>query len=117
MAHPDLSACTPGQLAALVPPQAARAFLAGDERQALTLLARVRDTHALESAAWAVLERLRGLLLIHILREVEGTFALERADAVLERLGCPRPILEWLEVAAAAPSLESGPMPTPEPPV
>lgn len=91
---------TPPAWAALVPPQAAHAFVDGDERLALTLLSRARDAQVLGSRAWAQLERLCGLVLIHILREVEGTFALERADACLDRLGGERPGLDWLEAAA-----------------
>ena len=72
----------------------------GDERLALTLLSRARDAQVPESRGWAQLERLCGLVLIHILREVEGTFALERADACLDRLGGERPGLDWLEAAA-----------------
>lgn len=90
----------PAAWAALVPPQAALAFVEGDERLALTLLSRARDARPPESLAWAQLERLCGLVLIHILREVEGTFALERADACLDRLGGARPDLGWLEAAA-----------------
>ncbi len=92
MADPDLRA--------LVPPGAARAFAGGDEQQALTLLRRARDREAAGSVAWAVLERLTGLVLIHLLREVEGTFALERADAVLDATGVSRPSLAWLEEAS-----------------
>lgn len=92
---------TPAAWAALVPPRAAHAFVDGDERLALTLLSRARDAQPPGSRAWAQLERLCGLVLIHILREVEGTFALERADGVLDRLGGPRPTLEWLEVGRA----------------
>lgn len=90
MAYPDLN---------LVPLEAAEAFADGDERLALTRLARARDLHAPDSQAWAVLERLHGLVLIHVLREVEGTFALERADTLLDRLDreAPRPTLGWLE--------------------
>ena len=102
MAHPDL---TPDSremaLRALVPPQAALAFARGDEWEALTALRRARDTHPAGSVAWAVLERLGGFVLIHLLREVEGTFALERADAVLDAAGHPRPTLAWLEDAAS----------------
>lgn len=87
MAHLDLK---------VIPLGAARAFQGGDERQALTLLARARDGFEAGTAEWAVLERLHGLILIHLLREVEGTFALERADAVLDSLGLSRPDLEWL---------------------
>lgn len=99
MAHPDL---TPDQsrggLTGLVPLEAARAFANGDERLTVTLLARARDLHAPGSVAWAALERLTGLVLIHILREVEGTFALERADAVLEAAGAAFPTLAWLDL-------------------
>ncbi|PTA67634.1 hypothetical protein [Deinococcus arcticus] len=96
MAHPDLKAP--------VPPGAAAAFVAGDERRAATLLARARDEQPAGSVAWAQLERLYGLALIHVQREVEGTFALERADAVLDAAGAARPDLGWLGPAA---SLES----------
>jgi len=90
VAHPDLR---------LIPLEAAQAFAAGDERRALTLLARARDLQTVNSREWAVLERLHGLVLIHLLREVEGTFALERADGLLDRLavGAARPTLLWLE--------------------
>nr|WP_232472249.1 MULTISPECIES: hypothetical protein [Deinococcus] len=85
---------------ALIPLSAARAFVEGDERLALTLLRRARDGEVPGSPGWAVLERLTGLVLIHTLREVEGTFALERADAVLDAVGMARPTLAWLEAAA-----------------
>jgi N-acetyl-1-D-myo-inositol-2-amino-2-deoxy-alpha-D-glucopyranoside deacetylase len=39
------------------------------------------------SLEWAISERLHGLALIRVQREVEGTFCLERADAVLEGFG------------------------------
>lgn len=84
MAQPDLTA-----------PRTA--FGDGDERLTLTLLRRARDAQLPGSVEWAVLERLAGLVLIHTLREVEGTFALERADAVLDAAGVPRPTLAWLE--------------------
>ncbi|MCD0165864.1 MULTISPECIES: hypothetical protein [unclassified Deinococcus] len=97
MAHPDLT-----DLRALVPPAAARAFADGDDRLTATLLQRARDTHPPGTLAWAVLERLLGLAFIHVQREVEGTFALERADAILDRT-CPpgglgRPDLDWLDL-------------------
>lgn len=87
MAHPDLR----GLLAA------AQAFQAGQEHQALSLLGRLVEQAGPGTVEWASLERLRGLVLIHVLREVEGTFALERADPVLERAGAPRPTLAWLD--------------------
>ena len=40
-------------------------------------------------------------------REVEGTFALERADALLDAAGHSRPTLEWLNPDGAAGPLES----------
>lgn len=94
MAHPDLRG--PG-LGELVPPDAAGAFQDGDERLALTRLRRVQAREEAGSLRWAVLERLCGLVLIHLLREVEGTFALERADPILDAAGVPRPGVEWLE--------------------
>lgn len=94
MAHPDLSARR--QLGALLL-EPSRAFAAGQERQALTLLGRLVEVSAPGSVEWAQLERLRGLALIHVLREVEGTFALERADAVLDHTTLERPTLAWLE--------------------
>lgn len=85
-----------------MPPGAAAAFLGGDEQRALTLLRRARDAERPASAEWAVLERLTGLVLIHLQREVEGTFALERADTVLDVENGERPSLAWLEDAAPA---------------
>lgn len=82
---------------ALVPQEARAAFAEGDERGALNALRRARDAQPPGSPAWASLERLMGLLLIHMLREVEGTFALERADALLDASGWEKPGLEALE--------------------
>nr|WP_157459001.1 hypothetical protein [Deinococcus arboris] len=84
-----------------IPLDAAQAFVGGDERLAATLLTRARDRAAPGSLVWAVLERLHGLVLIHVQREVEGTFALERADALLDQAGAPHPDLEWLSLRAA----------------
>ncbi len=83
--------------ALLIPVAALRAFQQGEEHQALTLLRRARDRQPPHSAAWAYLERLSGLVLIHLQREVEGTFALERADVLLERCGWQRPDLDALQ--------------------
>lgn len=80
-----------------MPPDAAGAFRDGEERPALTRLRRAQAHEEPGSLRWAVLERLCGLVLIHLLREVEGTFALERADPILDAAGLPRPGLEWLE--------------------
>ncbi len=86
-----------------MPPEACRAVHEGREVWALTLLARARDEQPAASLPWAVLERMHGLLLIHVQREVEGTFALERADALLDAAGMARPGLEWLECDDAGP--------------
>ncbi|WP_019012268.1 hypothetical protein [Deinococcus aquatilis] len=88
-----------------IPHDIRAAFADGEERHALTLLLRERDLYPAGSRAWAELERLSGLVMIHMLREVEGTFALERADTLLDALpdGTPpvrreeRPTLAWLE--------------------
>lgn len=80
----------------LIPPAALEAFSAGHEQQALTLLRRARDQQAAQSAAWAYLERLVGVLLIYLQREVEGTFALDRADPLLEACGWELPSLAAL---------------------
>ena len=88
----------------LVPRAAAQAFADGDDRLTATLLQRARDAHPPGTLAWAVLERLLGLAFIHVQREVEGTFALERADALLDtltdeqRLDVGRPALDWLDL-------------------
>ncbi|WP_233555175.1 hypothetical protein [Deinococcus sp. RM] len=105
MADPDLSGPDPrGGEGSLdwVPLDAARAFVDGDERWAAVLLARARDAQPVGSVAWARLERLHGLSLIHVQREVEGTFALERSDALLDAAGATRPDLEVLEARAAS---------------
>lgn len=70
------------------------AFRAGDDRAALAALRRARDAHAPGSVEWATLERLVGLVLIHMQREVEGTFALERSDALLDAADAPKPTLD-----------------------
>lgn len=82
---------------ALIPPAAQAAFAEGQDKQALTLLRRERDLYPPASPQWAYLERLSGLVLIHLQREVEGTFALEKADPILESAGWLAPTLEPLE--------------------
>lgn len=84
MAQPDLSC---------IPVEALVAFEQGEEHFALILFKRARDEQQMYSAQWAILERFVGLLSIHLLREVEGTFALERADRCLDQLGIDRPQL------------------------
>jgi hypothetical protein len=60
------------------------AIAAGQDLQAVELFRRSRDAFNLASLERAVSERLYGLALIRTQREVEGTFALERADAILD---------------------------------
>ena len=55
--------------------------------EAVNLFRRSKEAFEAESLERAVSERLHGLALIRVQREVEGTFALERADPVLEREG------------------------------
>ena len=58
-----------------------------DDLEAIKYLSRSTRNLAPNTLEWAVSERLHGLALIRVQREVEGTFALERADAVLEKFG------------------------------
>lgn len=86
----------------LVPADVRDAYHGGDERRAATLLGRARLLHhAPGTAQWAILERLEGLLWIAVQREVEGTFALDRADRVLDALRTQEeteyPGLDWLD--------------------
>lgn len=81
----------------MIPPAVRAAWGAGDERLAITLLGRAQGDWPQDSPEWALLERLLGLLLITVQREVEGTFLLERADALLEGYGLEAPGLDWLE--------------------
>jgi hypothetical protein len=67
-----------------------RALAEGDELAAVGHFQRAREASQRGSLDWAVNERLYGLALIRALREVEGTFALERADALLDELGYER---------------------------
>ena len=56
--------------------------------EAIQLFRQSRDSLRSDSLERAISERLYGLALIRVQREVEGTFALERADPVLEGFGC-----------------------------
>ena len=77
-------ATTPG----IAPRQLGLMALArGDDLEAVAQFRRSRDAIEQGSLPWAVSERLYGLALIRVQREVEGTFALERADGVLEAHG------------------------------
>jgi hypothetical protein len=63
------------------------AIAMGQDLEAVELFRRSKDLFATDSLDRAVSERLYGLALIRVQREVEGTFALERADPILERQG------------------------------
>jgi hypothetical protein len=81
----------------LIPPAVREAYAHGDERLAAMLLHRARLSEIPGSAEWAILERLEGLLWIAVQREVEGTFALDRADRILDTLRLGYPGLDWLD--------------------
>lgn len=72
------------------------AIVDGRDLAAVDLFRRSKDAFEPESLERAVSERLHGLTLIRVQREVEGTFVLERADPVLEREGYANFTLEDL---------------------
>jgi hypothetical protein len=55
--------------------------------EAVDLFRQSTGTFNPDSLERAISERLYGLALIRVQREVEGTFALERSDPILEREG------------------------------
>jgi hypothetical protein len=55
--------------------------------EAVDLFRQSKEVFKADSLERAISERLYGLALIRVQREVEGTFALERADAILDREG------------------------------
>ena len=55
--------------------------------EAVDLLRQSTGAFKADSLERAISERLYGLALIRVQREVEGTFALERSDPILEREG------------------------------
>ena len=63
------------------------ALTEGQDLEAVELFRQSKVAFEPESLERAVSERLHGLALIRVQREVEGTFALERADPILEREG------------------------------
>lgn len=63
------------------------ALYQNDDLEAIKYLSRSTRNLAPDTLEWAVSARLHGLALIRAQREVEGSFALERADAVLEKFG------------------------------
>ena len=63
------------------------AIAADQDLAAVDFFRRSRDAFEPDSLERAISERLYGLALIRVQREVEGTFALERADVILDREG------------------------------
>ncbi len=59
----------------------------GDDLNAISHFLRSLEFFELHSLERAISERCYGLALIRVQREVEGTFALERSDPILERYG------------------------------
>jgi hypothetical protein len=55
--------------------------------EAVDFFRQSKEVFKADSLEQAISERLYGLALIRVQREVEGTFALERADAILDREG------------------------------
>jgi hypothetical protein len=55
--------------------------------EAVDLFRQSKEEFETDSLERAISERLYGLALIRVQREVEGTFALERADAILDHQG------------------------------
>ena len=70
------------------------AIAADQDLGAVDFFRRSRDAFEPDSLERAISERLYGLALIRVQREVEGSFALERADAILDREGCATFTLE-----------------------
>jgi hypothetical protein len=64
-----------------------QAWAAGEDLEAVRYFQNSATHMARDTLEWAVSTRLYGLALIRVQKEVEGTFALERADGVLERFG------------------------------
>ena len=75
-----------------------QAWALGDDLEVVRCFSQSASGLAHGSLEWAVSMRLYGLALIRVQREVEGTFALEKADATLEVLGIqPFSLEELLE--------------------
>jgi hypothetical protein len=64
-----------------------QAWAQDDDLVAVRCFARSAELEPRGTLEWAVSTRLYGLALVRVQREVEGTFALEKADATLERFG------------------------------
>jgi hypothetical protein len=62
-------------------------FAQNDDLTAITHFLRSLEFFELHSLERAISERCYGLALIRVQKEVEGTFALERSDPILEQHG------------------------------
>ncbi len=58
-----------------------------DDLTAISHFRRSAEAFPRDSLQWAISYRLYGLALIKVQREVEGTFALEKADTILDQFG------------------------------
>ena len=75
-----------------------QAWALGDDLEVVRCFGQSANGLAHPTLEWAVSMRLYGLALIRVQREVEGTFALEKADATLEVFGVqPFSLEELLE--------------------
>ena len=64
-----------------------RDIASGNDLAAIAYFLRSLEAFELGSLERAISERCYGLALIRVQREVEGTFALERSDPILEHYG------------------------------
>ncbi len=78
---PDLNAVLTERLNGL------QSIAQGQDLNAVSHFLRSLEGFPVDSLERAISERCYGLALIRVQREVEGTFALERSDPVLERYG------------------------------
>ena len=75
-----------------------QAWALGDDLEVVRCFQQSVSGLAKDTLEWAISMRLYGLALIRVQREVEGTFALEKADATLEVFGVqPFSLEELLE--------------------
>jgi hypothetical protein len=81
-----------------------QAWALGDDLEVVRCFQQSANGLAKQTLEWAVSMRLYGLALIRVQREVEGTFALEKADATLEKLNIqPFSLEELLEAERLEP--------------
>lgn len=79
-----------------------QAWALGDDLEVVRCFQQSASGLARQTLEWGVSMRLYGTALIRVQREVEGTFALEKADAALEVFGVqPFSLEELLEAEMA----------------